>query len=51
LATLYQAEGRAIEALDLLLLAHELYVQLRAHADLADVEDRIETLRKERMQM
>ena len=44
LATLYQAEGRAIEALDLLLLAHELYVQLRAQADLADLEDRIESL-------
>jgi tetratricopeptide (TPR) repeat protein len=49
LATLYQAEGRTVEALDLLLLAHELYVQLRALADLADVEDRIETLRKERI--
>jgi tetratricopeptide (TPR) repeat protein len=48
LATLYQAGGRAVEALDLLLLAHELYVQLRAQADLADVEDRIEALRKGR---
>jgi tetratricopeptide (TPR) repeat protein len=44
LAALYQAEGKAIEALDLLLLAHELYVQLRAQADLADIEDRIESL-------
>jgi tetratricopeptide (TPR) repeat protein len=44
LAALYQAGGRAIEALDLLLLAHELYVQLRAQADLADLEDRIESL-------
>jgi hypothetical protein len=46
LAALYQAGGRAIEALDLLLLAHELYVQLRAQADLADIEDRIESLCK-----
>jgi tetratricopeptide (TPR) repeat protein len=45
LATLYQAGGRAVEALDLLLLAQELYRQLGAQADLADVEDRIETLR------
>jgi tetratricopeptide (TPR) repeat protein len=49
LATLYQAEGKTVEALDLLLLAHELYVQLRAQADLADIEDRIETIRKGRM--
>jgi tetratricopeptide (TPR) repeat protein len=45
LATLYQAEGRSTEALDLLLLARELYRQLCAQADLADVEDRIEALR------
>jgi tetratricopeptide (TPR) repeat protein len=45
LATLFQAEGRSTEALDLLLLAQELYRQLSARADLADVEDRIETLR------
>jgi tetratricopeptide (TPR) repeat protein len=50
LATLYQAGGKTVEALDLLLLAHELYVQLRAQADLADIEDRIETIRKGRMQ-
>jgi tetratricopeptide (TPR) repeat protein len=49
LATLYQAGGRTVEALDLLLLAHELYVQLRAQADLADIEDRIETLCKGRI--
>jgi hypothetical protein len=49
LATLYQAGGRAVEALDLLLLAQELYRQLGAQADLADVEDRIETLGKGRM--
>lgn len=45
LATLYQSGGRAAEALDLLLLAHDLYGQLRARADLVDVQDRIETLR------
>jgi tetratricopeptide (TPR) repeat protein len=44
LATLYQAQGRSIEALDLLLLAQELYRQLCAQVDLADVEGRIEKL-------
>lgn len=47
LATLYQSGGRAAEALDLLLLAQELYGQLRAQADLADVEARIKTLRQQ----
>jgi tetratricopeptide (TPR) repeat protein len=44
LATLYQAEGRVADALDLLLLAQELYRQLRAQADLVDVAERIQTL-------
>jgi tetratricopeptide (TPR) repeat protein len=44
LATLYQADQRVTEALDLLLLAQELYRQLRAQADLAEVSDRLATL-------
>ena len=46
LATLYQDEGRTGEALDLLLLAQELYSELRAQADLADVEAHLELLRE-----
>jgi len=45
LATLYQAEGRRGDALGFLLLARELYSQLKAGADLADVDQRIEALR------
>ena len=45
LATLYQAEGRITDALDLLLLSQELYGQLRARADLVDVEERIRAIR------
>ena len=47
LATLYLAGGKAAEALELLLLAQELYSQLSARADLADLEERIRAIRKE----
>jgi tetratricopeptide (TPR) repeat protein len=44
LATLYQTERRRGDALGFLMLARELYSQLKAGADLADVDQRIEAL-------
>jgi tetratricopeptide (TPR) repeat protein len=41
LAALYQSQARRAEELDLLLLAQELYRQLKARVDLAEVEERI----------
>ena len=41
LATLYETEGRPGDAVGLLMLARELYAQLEAQADLAEVEQRI----------
>jgi tetratricopeptide (TPR) repeat protein len=41
LAALYLDEGRRQDALGLLLLSKELYAQLKAKADLSDVEERI----------
>ena len=41
LATLYEGEGRPGDAVGLLMLARELYVQLEAQADLAEVDQRI----------
>lgn len=44
LATLYQTERRRGDALSYLMLARELYSQLKAAADLVDVEQRIGSL-------
>jgi tetratricopeptide (TPR) repeat protein len=45
LATLYQANGKTGDAMDLLILAQELYGRLRAQADLTDVEARMRAIR------
>jgi tetratricopeptide (TPR) repeat protein len=45
LASLYQEQGRLADAMDFLLLAQELYRQLRAKVDLGEVDDRIGTIR------
>jgi tetratricopeptide (TPR) repeat protein len=46
LAGLYEAEQRTREALDLLLVARELYGELEARADLAEVQERIEVVQR-----
>lgn len=46
LAALYEAQERRVEALDLLLLARELYRELKARTDLGEVEERIAAIQK-----